>query len=807
MKGMIRIAIFPVYKNHMKRLLPVLLLISCAAYAQEISINPQWLNGFWNAKWIAHPTASSTQFGVFHFRKSINLTAKPSSFIIHVSADNRYRFFVNGQSVATGPARSDLNNWCFESVDIAPYLRAGNNVLAATVWNFAEYRPYSQISFQTAFIVQGNTAPEEIVNTNNSWKVVKDSAYEALPLDRAKLRTYIVIAEGEQVDGNKYSWGFESPDTDTSKWLPAMHLWYPAKTRTYGTDGNWMLVPSPIPMLEEKKERFELERRKQPASLSIQNLISNQQAVTIPANTKFVALIDNGHLTNAYPTIQLSSGKNAVISMSYAEALFDPKRVKGNRDSVEGKELIGIRDAFISDGGAARTYAPLYFRTYRYLQLEIETKDQPLVLTDIYSIFTAYPFKENARFKTDRKDLADIWNVGWRTARLCAMDTYVDCPYYEQLQYVGDTRIQALISLYVSGDDRLMKKAIDDISHSSIPDGLTQSRFPSRDLQVIPTFSLWWICMIHDYWMHKKDEVFVRSHLNRIEQVVGWYKDRMAANGMLGKLQWWQFVDWAWPRRNEVEVGGVPSGVKDGGSAIISLQFAYTLQRAAQIMDRFGKKDLALSYRTLAASVLAKTYALCWDSNKKLIADTYEKKEFSQHANILAILTDAVPATQQKDLLKNIIRDKSITQATYYFRFYLFEALKKVKLGDEFLEMLKPWQDMLDRGLTTFAEQNDPTRSDCHAWSASPNYEFLSLVCGIRPASAGFEKVLIEPALGNLTDIEASVPHPSGAITVKFNRKAEMLTGEIELPAGISGTLLWKGKQLPLKSGKQAISL
>ena len=96
-----------------------------------------------------------------------------------------------------------------------------------------------------------------------------------------------------------------------------------------------------------------------------------------------------------------------------------------------------------------------------------------------------------------------------------------------------------MISLYVSGDERLMKKAINDISHSFFEDGLTESRYPSRDMQVIPTFSLWWVCMIHDFWMNRKDDAFVQSHLDGIESVLGWYRKKMAANGMLGPLNWW----------------------------------------------------------------------------------------------------------------------------------------------------------------------------------------------------------------------------------------------------------------------------
>ncbi len=491
--------------------------------------------------------------------------------------------------------------------------------------------------------------------------------------------------------------------------------------------------------------------------------------------------------------------------MIYAEALIDNKRNKGNRDSIDGKRIEGLADEFIADGSDYEIYSPLFFRTFRYLQLEIETKNEPLIINDIRSIFTGYPFKENAVFKSDKKEIDKLWQVGWRTARLCSVDTYFDCPYYEQLQYVGDTRIQAQISLYVSGDDRLMKKAIDDIGNSFIPDGLTQSRYPSRDMQLIPTFSLWWVCMIHDYWMHRKNDSFIQSHLDGITRVLEWYKQHLGDNGMLGKLSWWQFVDWSWDGIDSIELGGVPPGVSHGGSTIITLQLAYTLKRAAQLMNAYGKKPLADDYAKLAQSLIETTYKLCWDDNKQMLADTYEKKNFSQHANILGILTDAIPASEQQKLLSRIIANKEITQCTYYFKFYLFEALKKTKMGDAFLPLLQPWYEMLNRGLTTFAEQPDPTRSDCHAWSASPLYELLSIVCGVRSASPGFEKILIEPYFGNLKWIDGTIPHPNGNIIVHFENDNGKIKGAIELPAGTSGTFVWKNKTVELKSGKQNV--
>jgi hypothetical protein len=437
------------------------------------------------------------------------------------------------------------------------------------------------------------------------------------------------------------------------------------------------------------------------------------------------------------------------------------------------------------------------------VRVDIETKETPLKIEKIDSRYTAYPFQEAGRFQSNDPGLKKIWDVGWRTARLCAMDTYMDCPYYEQLQYVGDTRIQALISLYVSGDDRLMKKAIDDIGNSFIPDGLTQSRYPSRDLQVIPTFSLWWVSMIHDHFMHRKDDAFIQSKLNGIENVLRWYEERLGDKGLLGPLSWWQFVDWSWPWVDSIRVGGVPPGASKGGSSIISLQYAYTLTRASELMNAYLRRSEAVRYEQLAKKIASDVFRQCWDPAKGLIADTPEKNSFSQHANILAVLTDAIESSRQKDVVRKIMSDTSITQATYYFKFYLFEAMKKVGLGNEYLGQLKPWYDMLDIGLTTFAENPEPTRSDCHAWSASPLYEMLSMVAGVMPAAPAFNRVLIKPHMGNLTNIDATVPHPNGEIKVYINKRGRQATVWVQLPQGLNGELEWDGKLYPLGPGRR----
>jgi alpha-L-rhamnosidase len=775
--------------------------------------NENIVNHRWKAEWIAPQNTNLKEFGVYHFRKNFDLAQKPNSFIINVSGDNRYRIFVNGNYIGAGPARGDLMHWNFETFDIAQYLQQGKNTIAAVVWNFGKEMPIAQMSNKTGFILQGNSSYEEIVNTNKTWKVIQNNAYKAIPVDGTKLYTYIVVGCGEDMDASKYPFGWEKTDFDDKSWTIAqtIELGHPTGT---GSGAEWYLVPRAIPQMEEIYQPMKEIRRFTNIADELVNdkWLKGTGTFTIPANTKTTILLDQTFETVAYPVMTVSGGKGSSVQFTYAEALMNDKREKGNRNEISGRKMMGNTDIFRPNGSQKTTFQPLWFRTFRYIELEIETKAEPLTINSFYGLKTGYPFEEKASFSSkDDKSMTDIWKVGWQTARLCGGENYFDCPYFEQLQYTGDTRIQSLISLYVSGDDRLMRKALMDFDNSTTSEGLTQSRYPSNTTQIIPTFSLFWVSMTYDYWMHRKDDKFVQSFLPNIEKVLAWYERKLdPKKNMLGPLNWWQFVDWAkpWQWDNIANIGGVPEGATKGNSSIISFQYAYALRQASAIFETFGQKDKAVYYKTLADLISKSTYELCYDATRGEVSDTPDKKFFSQHANIFALLSNSVPKANEKAIMEKILNDNSLIQTTFYFKFYLTQALKKVGMAERYHGTLQPWREMINMGLATFAEQPEPTRSDCHAWSSSPNYDFLATICGIMPDAPGFEEVLVQPALGILNDAQGKMPHPKGQITVSVKRKGTSgIEGEVTLPENIKGRFVWNGKTLPLKGGKQVVSL
>lgn len=761
----------------------------------------------WDAQWIDVPGTEPQSFGVYHFRRTVDLASSPAHFVVRVSADNRYQVYVNGQRVSVGPARGDLNHWRYETVDLAPHLHSGPNVLAAVVWNDGPHRAIAQVSNRTGFLLAAQDAANNQVNTGTTWRCAIDRAYTPRPYPQEQRTGYYALAANEQFDAGAYPWGWEQPGFNDSSWVAARPIGPGAERYARDAPNAWMLVPSQIPPEEQTPEHRPVLRRTEGAEPSG----FPAQPVNIPAHTKAVLLLDESYLTTAYPELLVSSGRGSTVDLQYAETLYQDKggaghaTDKGNRNDIEGKQFFGPSDRYLADGGEHRLYRPLFWRTFRYIQLTVETADAPLALERFSSTFTAYPFQRSAAFSTTNGEsntgVQRILDTGWRTARLCAHETYMDCPYYEQLQYSGDARIQMMVSLYMTGDARLMRNGIALLNSSRTAEGATYSRAPSALPQYIPPFSLWWIGMVHDYWMYVDDRTFVTEMLPGIEAVLNFYNAHQKPNGSLGPMPWWNFVDWVKEWKN-----GEPPADPDGSSAAaIDLQLLLAYRWAADLERALGKPELATIYGT-RANLLARTITVTdWDSARGLYADQPSHRTYSQQVNTLAILARLGTPGQRRSVLDRVFSDPSLAQSSIYFRAYTNTALRETGLGDRYLDSLTQWREMLGQGLTTWAEWSGPdSRSDCHAWGASPNFEMLRTIAGIESAAPGFHRVRIAPSLGRLPDLTAEMPHPQGKVRVQLRRQGSSsaaLTGVIELPPDVSGDFVFAGRTVLLHPG------
>ena len=760
-------------------------LLTASAAAALPTAGLAWLDRkapAWKARWIHVPGMAPTGYGVCHFRRTFDLADAPTKFVVDVTGDSRYELYCNGDKVSWGPARGDLNHWHYETVDLAPKLKAGRNVLAAVVLNDGPDAGLAQFSLRTGFLLQAADGASDVVNTSADWRCVVDEAYQAT--GRADAGGYTAVGPMEKFDAVLYPWGWQLTEFDDSSWKPAQPGDQGCPRGQQDAPSRWMLVPRSIPMGEETKEPIPALRRVEglagiePGSL--------QFPLSIPAGTRAVLLLDQKKLTTAFPVLTMQGGRGANVKMRYSEGLFDtePPKLKGNRDVVEGKVSRGYADTYIADG-ARRVYRTLYWRTFRYLQLEVEAGAEPLVIEDLHGVYTGYPFEVRAKFEGGSPLHQRILDTGWHTARLCAHETYMDCPYYEQLQYAGDTRIQALVSLFMTGDARLMRNAIELLDSSRTAEGATFSRAPSTLPQYIPPFSLWWIAMVHDYWRYVDDPAFVREMLHGTHAVLDFYSAYLGKDKLLHGMPWWNFVDWvpSWP-------DGVPPMSGDLMPGTIQVQLLQALQQAAELEEFFGNPELASTWHNRAEALWKAIQATFWDPRKRWFSEDAGHKFPSQHVNSLVVLSGRLPAADAHELIDRVAQNKDpkqIAQCTVYFRYYLDRALSAAGWGGRYLERLGTWEGMLAEGLTTWAETDAPgSRSDCHAWGASPNIEFFRNVLGVDSAGPGFSKVRIRPNLGQLQSVRGVVPHPKGLIRVEVTREGGVVKHKVTLPPGVT---------------------
>lgn len=771
----------------------------------------------WDARWVMHPTVQPQAAAEVLFRKTFELTEKPARFVIHVSADNHYRLFVNGTYITRGPARGDLSHWFYETLDIAPHLSAGTNLIAAEVVNWGPKRSFTQFSQMTSFWMQGQTVKESVVNTSESWKCFENKAHQFKPVDWIFDRNSIafglyVCNPNDSVTAQNYPWGWQQKTFNDNDW-PNVQWADVAGGRGMQHAGGILfsngklLIPRRTGLLEEKKEPLTTIARTEGIEKNA-DFLKNGKSWTIPANKKVTILIDQTFLTMGYPELTVSGGKSSHIRIGYAETLFKTPKTKGNRNDLTGKRFIGIRDVFMPDGGASRTFKPSYLRAFRFIQLEITTQNEPLTLNSFFNVKCTAPVALKAKFETDNPTLNQLMEMGWRTASLCAQDMLLSDAYYEQMQYVGDSRVHNLAMLTLSGDDRLTRNALIQFDQSRIPEGLTYACYPNPFHLIIPSYSLIYIDQLHDYMLWKDDKEYLKQFESGIGNVLDWFENRMQPNGLLSRIDWWPAL--AWPKGYK---NGVPLQMEKGNNTLYTLHYAYTLMHAAEIYQFTGNTERQKECLARAERIRQAVRKLCYDSNRKLFKESPDFVEYAQITNILAVLSEAVQGDEAKNLMKTVLTDTTLTgKVDLFLHAYLFEAMNKTGLNAAFFNEISEWHTMTKLGMTTFVEVplewgEEGQRSECHPWSTAPNIHFFKTVCGIRPTSPGHKTMVIEPELGELKKLKAVYPHPLGNFEMDLVVQKKTLKGTITVPQGMETTFRWKGNTLQLKSGSQTIAL
>jgi len=768
--------------------------------------------------WISAPDLPKDKPQVLHFRRAVQLGSKPRTFPIRVTADNRFILMVNGNRVASGPSTGDIAHWREEAIDLAPWLRRGQNVISATVWNgvakgkakenaFTSTAPMFQQSVATGFHLIGSGAAADISTGRPGWRVKRDEGRTFQNGWSQVKNWYYVAGNPETIDAATAMFDGDGPREVGAGWSDAVAAAEAARR---------VLVEDKLPQqLYVPTHVGKVVRSTLPGVQTFP-----QRPITIPPHTTAKLLLQRDVMVTAYPQLDVTGGKGATIKVKWAEALYDAKRLKGDRNEVADRQPIGIWDTFRPDG-PPRTFASLWWRTWRYAEIEVQTADEPLTLRGMRAFETGYPFKQVGRFASDDPQLGRIFDIGWRTARLDAHETYMDTAYWEQLQYLGDTRLQMLISYAVSGDPRLAEQAIDAAAATDVAGGIMESAAPTRNSNVIAPFALMWVGMLDDWRMRQPDPAPILRNIPRMRRVLDWWRQWQQPSGLLGQNPYWNFIDWVGqPATDRTQF---PSYGKANESCLLSVSWLGALQQGNRIEATFGDAAQAAKYGSEAESLKQAILRRCWSPERKLFADNPDGDRFSQHMNAMAVLYDVVDRDQARDILGRIVAPgqgidapDGIVPVSYYFAWYLAQAHAHAGLADRYQALLDTWRKLLAMNYTTWPEEHDgsgsgsrpfSTRSDSHAWSAHPTADLLGIVAGIGPDAPGYSRLKVEPALGPLKSLDATAATPSGPVSVSYRIKGGKLHASVVRPAKLPGDFIWNGARYPLTGTRTQLVL
>lgn len=777
-------------------------------------IGKKWsTRGRWPCKWISGAGNANPPFGIAYSRNIKLIEAK--KFRIHVSADERYELFIDGELIGRGPECGAPDNWFYETYELE--LPSGKHNFTALVWSFGEMAPYAQMSIQHGFLLAAENKMHNQLSTGVAcWKtqIIKGIKFRPYP--------YRAIGPKFSIDGLLFPWGIEKGLMSTSrkarKWDYGTELLYVNEFKQ-----KHLLRPAVLPEPFKQKissGKIRYVSKKLSGKISLDESLNEEltlwsdllckKSVTIKPGEARRIIIDLDNYYCAYPGITLSGGKGARLDISWAEALFTENKLmspKHPRNEINSRYFLGIKDSFFPDGGTKRHFRLPWWRCGRYIELIVTTGTEPLRIDSLEFIETRYPLESESRIETDNDKHSAIFETSLRTLQMCLHETYMDCPYYEQLMYLGDTRLQMLTNYTISRDNRPVRKAIELIKDSIMPNGLTQSRYPSRITQIIPPFSLWWVGMVYDFALWRVESDFIREIMPSVRYVLDCFSKYLNKDGLLEGLPGWNFVDWP-PEWRQNKDQGMPPDAEFGVSGVINWQYAYTLRLTADLHSMLGDTEFAEIYRQKGQILADKLIKRFYDNKRELLTDTLDKKHFSEHTQSLAILSGYLGDSLKAKLGESLLNAPGITRTTVYFTHYLFETFKEIGAEEAFFARLTPWMNIEESGLKTLLEEPEPSRSDCHAWSAHPLYHFYTTIAGIMPDALGFKKVKIKPMLGSLKKLDLDMVHPEGRIKASYRKiNDDSLSVKISLPENISGELNIDGAIYPISAGKNSFKL
>jgi len=690
----------------------------------------------WKAKWIWDKENLTEKNVWMCFNKTVSLDKVPEKLTAHISADSKYWLYINGETVVfegnvkRGP---DKNSGYYDSIDIAPYLKEGENRICALVWYWDNETSYSYSgSGQGGFLFEAIGEGITIIS-DKSWKVKRNSAYvdSALYPPNYRLPEYSIYFDARE---NMADWLNEGYD---------IAGWENATEYAVGGEGAYgRLYPRGIPFLKDYGLKA-YENSKDYENYTVKKLFGEKITVDIPYNAQLTP----------YLKIIAPAGKKI-------------------RMTTENTLIGAVSTTYITKEGEQE------FEALGWFNGEHITYKIPKGVTVVSLRYreTGYDSSFCGDFKCDDEFLNSLWQKSLRTLYVTMRDNFMDCPDRERAQWWGDVTSEMIMTMYSmdSNSYLLYQKGVEAMLSHIDDTKVLQTVVPiSGDYFELPVQQLAGIVGFLTYYEYTGDRAFIEKVYDAsLDYLKKW--EIGENNLVVHRSGSWDWPDW---------------GSKADMTAIENAWVYYALCATEKMAELLGK-DEDISFITERKDTIGKGYKTLWTEEGFKSEDA---KKCDDRANALAVLA-GLAEKEQYDTVLNVLT--STENSSPYMEYYVLEALCKMEEYEAARDRIKQrYEDMMSEDYSTLWEFWDSWRgTKNHAWSGGPLVIMSKHFAGIAPIEAGYEKVKIEPQYNLSDSISCTVPSVKGLITLNYEKLdgdyiidltlAQGMKADLYVPAG-----------------------
>jgi hypothetical protein len=772
------------------------------------------------------------------FRKTFTLAQVPARAPARITADSRYILYVNGQEAFRGPVRSQPRRLYYDLLDLAAYLKPGENIIAVNVRYYGKPNSYwipapSNMTLgQTGvFVFEADLGDAGWLVSDESWQALRSDAWTELSEGGDMVSGGV---PSEILDGRRYPAGWEQPGFDAKGWgsanrIPAVHIGGFAHTQP-PTDPYGPMYPRTIARLGGQThtpvstqvetlpagalstaiaipgKRVENSMQAQPTHT--QHVTGYPFQADLPADGGVRLVLDFGRIVSGLVQFELVAPAGTTLDLTYTE---DPivLPLRGFGGLPAGTRYIA-RGA--KEGESFQTSDSYGFR---YLYAVVHGASGPLTVKRFAVREQVYPWTAGASFACSDEELTRLYKAGVRTVQMNSHDAFLDCPTREQRAWVGDSVVHQMVHLATNLDWRLAWHYL-TLGNSPRPDGILPMSVAGEvefgGGYTIPDWSLHWVHGVYNLYRFSGDKKAVATLLPTVKGILHWYQPFQTEQGALKDVTEWNLVDWA------------ALSVEDTSSIITAL-WARGLRELSEMAGWLQEKSTQAWADDAYARVKA-GFEMFWDEPRGSYVDHIKDgercPEMSQLGGAFAILADLAPRERWARIIDTITDANKLVvrswtgggsgdyeferiqkqfQGIYepdwdvqneivigqpFISYTVHDAVAKAGLADRLPALYRRWLQFLVNGFDTIGECWG-WGTHVHGWSSTPTKDMVFYTLGVTPAEPGYTTARIAPRLGELAWAEGDVPTPHGLIHVRATKDKVSIQSPVPVVVDLPG--------------------